>query len=189
MRAPRRRFTVFDALVLVAATALGLAVARALDATWFTVLLRGGYQWDDYLHFVLHGVPSTCLVASWSVGLLALRLVHPRPSLRRIARQYGPVACAATVASIALAAACDVARHTADWSVIVGLEQVPELSLWDVWWPALMTTDEFVLGAWLGLALAVGRSPSHDWVDRAGRAIGLYWITWLAYAVVTQDFW
>jgi len=91
----RRSFTIFDALVLVAATAVGMAGSRA-------VLLIGG--WSEFetptdgwsLGTILHAIPralcvSLSLLAAWTIALMVLQLRRPRARLQQLALQPGTV--------------------------------------------------------------------------------------------------
>src|SRR4051794_2450571 len=78
----RRRATLLDVMVLVAATALGMALSQAVltDGPWWVP----GF----YLTWTFHGPPGV-QVACLASGLLVLRMVRPRPRWRRIVRQPG----------------------------------------------------------------------------------------------------
>ena len=101
MRGPDgRRFTITDAMSLVAGAALGMAGVRGVfDASW----LRP--QTGDYVGWVLHG-PSTCVVAALAVTLIPLTLRRPRPRRRRLVIRPGFVACVATVVALVLGCGC-----------------------------------------------------------------------------------
>src|SRR3954468_8436504 len=75
VEAERRRFTLFDAMVLIAATAIGMAVSRAF--------LRAlpAYAGKGSLPRYQVAAASPCL-AAWTLALLALRRrpPHPRPT-------------------------------------------------------------------------------------------------------------
>ncbi len=53
-----------------------------------------------------------------------------------------------------------------------------------LWSWGLEPCPPFVLGAWLGLWLAGLWAPERSWIDRAGRALGLFWIAHLAWTLV-----
>jgi hypothetical protein len=106
----RRRFTVFDALVLIAATAVGLGWTRAtFDGNWFELKAQGIVQpsfivqalwkWSDL------AVP--CLTV-WTAALALLWLRRPREAVSRLSRRPGAVACAAVVASLVVNMAFDL---------------------------------------------------------------------------------
>ncbi len=99
-RPDRRTFKITDAMVLIAATAVGLALAR------------GAYPYDllrprvgSYLSWLLNG-PSSCLVAAWAMAVVVLRLRRPRPPRRRLVRQPGFVAGVASLMAMLLGSVC-----------------------------------------------------------------------------------
>ena len=188
----RRRFHLLDAVILVAATAVasGIAVwidrASGLEFSWsdvprlFAELSAQAAPGADN-HFgmfillveVVFGLGLLVLpfVAMWTVAIVPIRLLGPRPRFRRLARQPGMMA--AIVASLGIAIAdvqvactvlCSVSAVRSTYRVILlsgGIASYPGLA---------------VFFAWLTL-LAGGRWRTEpDWVDRAGRAFGAYWI-------------
>ena len=173
-RPSRRRFRLLDAMALVGATALGLAWAR-----WaYAGRLRP--ESGQVLWWLLRG-PPTCLVAAWAPALLLLRLRRPRPRRGRLVQQPGLIACAAAVASMLLGlggAFAFLAVHTQPPRTATAYSVVAA-------WPEMIErTPEFVLGAWVALGWAGRWSPERSWVDRAGRAAGLFWVAGLALTVV-----
>lgn len=112
---PIRRFTLLDAMVLLAGTAVGLAgllwkIQR--EREWIT---HGAGYWDA-MSEPLRSRPALASVvvasdgleytwpflAVWTLTLLALRSLPPRPSMRRAMTQPGAVACAAVTTIMAL---------------------------------------------------------------------------------------
>src|SRR5262249_42860055 len=90
---PRRRFTLVDAVVLVAATAVGIAGGRTI---WDDPLSLGYTGWHRRPEMgwsarqVLMRVPHGLLgllpgLAAWTLTLLALRFRQPRPTPARLA--------------------------------------------------------------------------------------------------------
>src|SRR4051794_6753460 len=99
---PRRTFTLLDAMILVAATAIGLAVARYISdapVALSEVEFGGGriYAWFRNAMRWL-----TCIALMWSLFLLPIRLRQPRPTFRRLMRQPSTRACCTIALSIAL---------------------------------------------------------------------------------------
>ncbi len=85
----KRRLTLFDLMVLVAATALGLGMAR---------LYMMDYQAPSPYRFLdwLRGPPS-CIAFALAIALAGLRLCRPRPKLSRVLQQPGFVASASVI--------------------------------------------------------------------------------------------
>src|SRR6201999_3558893 len=100
----RRPFTMFDALVLNAATAIGLGWTRlTFDGNWLELKAQGVvepsfivqalWRWSDL------AVPCLTL---WTVALSLLWLRRRRSAVHRLSRCPDAVACAAVVVSLAV---------------------------------------------------------------------------------------
>jgi hypothetical protein len=99
MRSPiPRRFTLVDAMVLIAATAIAMVLMRPLLEEMRPL---GVHSLGDALRLgstVSVTLEPMALTLSLAVGLLRLR--EPRPRLRRAFRQPGMVACMAVLSCI-----------------------------------------------------------------------------------------
>src|SRR5262245_51016209 len=85
--AVRRPLTLLDMMTLVAAIAVGLAMARAYEINFQA---PSPYRFLDWAR----GGPS-CIAAALAIALIPLRLRQPRPRLVRILRQPGFIASVA----------------------------------------------------------------------------------------------
>jgi hypothetical protein len=178
---PARRLTIVDLAVLVAAVAVALPVLRHhLWEEWaYPNWLVGPPRWEEWayssrlgrtgrgnlpariLPWILRALP---LLAAVAPALLFLRFLSPRPPWRRVFRQPGTVACLAATASGTPAMVHCVAVVTRPSGVanpvtycLIGLEPI----------------GGAVLIAWLTLTLVGAWRPAPDWIDRAGRALGV----------------
>ena len=211
MPAPRcRRFTLLDAMVLVAATAAGLAVGLSTRSEPFH--FRGGatpfgewpslepvdfsgglLQWKTYreTHMLLTGIAYQAmpLTFPWTLAVLALRLRRPRPSLRRLAHQPGFAACVA-VAVMSVAGALGEISSLLDrttwgdgfrvrWSMVLTAFRDSYMNAGGGR-PALAVA---VGAVWAFLALGRIARREPGWIDRSGRALGVYWVALLMLAV------
>src|SRR5688500_16484157 len=119
-----RKFTVADSLILVGATAVGLAASRAITPGELTFQMvwesatnppQGVWSLLSIAQFTAElssfaVVPS---LATWTVACLLLRLTRPRPPWRRLSRQPGGMACLIATAAIGFTAAISgIARLT-----------------------------------------------------------------------------
>ncbi len=182
---PRRRFRLLDAMILVAATAAGCALSQSVchalvgDLSWETLpeIWNPPYQssltgWDVLEE---RAILVACLtmppVLIWTLALIPIRLVGPRPPFRRLARQPGIMAACATMMAIAF----------------IGLQFVAGLTVigWDSTWDLVLGYSAPFVPTSIGLAVSVSwmtllvvrrwcAEPS--WVDRLGRALGVFWI-------------
>jgi hypothetical protein len=194
-----RKFVLSDAIILITATAVGYSVFRAYyGVTWVYWGPPFGFA-TRFLGWV-NGLWSCLVLASpfamaWTLAILALRLRRPRPRWRRLVRQPGFIAglMAAIVLAIRLAGFA-----TMYWRV----HNDPGLAV-----PAIrlgrpkgcivagnmgllaFDTDHFlgtlamiglaVASTWMLMLLGGRWRPERSWIDRAGRALGWFWIATL----------
>jgi hypothetical protein len=174
-----RKFTLFDAMVLIAATAIALLPLR---------LFLSGYSGLSESLSLAHRIVELGFVAdalicplalSLSLALWVLRLRQPRPGLPRVFRQPGMAACTAilvyssffltaTLISLFLSYFASGVFHNhmflefnfAIWILIMPMSMmgVTVFAVWIVLW---------LTGAW---------RPEPSWIDRAGRVLGTYWV-------------
>jgi hypothetical protein len=194
--APRRRFQLLDAMILVAATALACGIMVAVDG-----MTEGEISWRAVLELHLSNANQPPLVIDyrmdmlelwgetaftldllslpfftlWTLALLPIRLRAPRPRFRHLACQPGTVAAFAVGVSlllIALQLLTIYCPHVFGFDhrfdedllrvgVIYGVLNYPGLS---------------VLVSWLVLLIGRRWCSEPSWVDRVGRAMGVYWI-------------
>jgi hypothetical protein len=167
---PDRSLTLFDTMVLVAATAAGFALCRVcIDYfRWVSEESRVGW-WANQTRL------ASNLVLMWTLAYFPLRLRQPRPPWRRVARQPGMVACCAIVLAVALSAlrvlstAMEPGRATALSGNNLFVMVVSHIVI-----------AHSVAAAWMALVLATGWRPERSWIDRMGRALGTFWLVALA---------
>jgi hypothetical protein len=180
---PERRFTLLDAMILVAATAVGLALARE----WARMITMMGILASPEEGLLPELAPLTRqVVLGWPVvtmatlAVVALRLRRPRPPRRRLFAPPGVVACVVAACVIAL----DLAHHAL--IMIEDYFQYPQPANDAVRWGELerrsfqtvaSTSVGFAVAAsWLAMALARRWRPERTWIDRAGIVVGWLWI-------------
>jgi hypothetical protein len=181
-----RRFNLVDGMIFVAATGFGLAWSKAstdaLRSPFWTTLTFPS-PWTRGLGLAIFDALQVSLpvLLTTTLAVLAIRLRQPRPTLLRLGREPGFLACVTAVPAILL---CMVSAFP--FLMARGASFTQEFSLVDY-------TPEggfAVTGAWL--AIAVGRRwrPQAHWVDRMGRLVGAGWIGanglhWLALLLMT----
>jgi hypothetical protein len=158
-----RRFTLLDGMVLIAALAVGLGSVRFVARRGPLIIPPWGW--------VAHGpiLAAPCGV-SLSVALLGLRFVKPRPPYRRNFRQPGTIAClvgalcplTAAWPVLPLLGAIGLLRQAAEWEVLGII--------------AVLQCGAAVVVSWTVQALVGGRRTRRDWIERAGMAVGAYWV-------------
>ncbi|HEY2158002.1 MAG TPA: hypothetical protein VGH33_20405 [Isosphaeraceae bacterium] len=174
-----RRFTLLDAMILVAATAVGLAIARRwtemAEATRLFLSPEDGLlpALAPLTRRVVLGWP---VVAMWTLALVALRLRGPRPRAQRLFAPPGMVACVVAAVVMAMEFAQVVVVETEDW-LQYPQPRHTEARWHDLEFRAIHTTATTsisfaVLAAWVVMVVTRRWRPERGWIDRAGRFVG-----------------
>lgn len=176
--AAKRRITISDVMASVAVTAVSIVAARymlslmKLPPGWWGVSALMG---------------SSAAVLTATLALIPLRLRTPRPQGERLWRQPGWLACAA----VALALAISLAQQLLEVAFVLirlGPSRLNWTSLLRSLMLGLPSKAVFsVAAAWATLGLVGGWESEKGWIDRLGRLLGLYWISYpiLAWIVET----
>jgi hypothetical protein len=167
-----------DWLTLLAATAIGLSWSSEFDRA------AGPGGWTER---------GPVFLASWSVGLLLVRLRTPRPPMHRLMRQPGAVACLSATAATGLVLAWSTHRSFAElgWT-LTGPRGEPGTgpgdwllaafaayahAVRDIAAPRLgATVPPAVVSSWLVLWVGGRWKAEGTWIDRLGTAVGWLWI-------------
>jgi hypothetical protein len=117
------------------------------------------------------------ILASFSVTVLALRYLPPRPPLRRLLRQPGTIACAVASLFLVPTSAAVLGSHLASG---LPLEVAWARAVRDLR-PEYLTGAAAAIGlavavAWVALAATERWRPEPSWIDRLGRLLGAFWI-------------
>ena len=177
-----RRFTLLDAMALIAAAAVGLAMSREWSRASAESILARQVE-DGPLHALAPVTREVVLgwpvVAMVTLALVALRLRRPRPRARRLFAPPGAAAC--LIASIARA--LQAAGASCYWVYLMvktGFQYVGVHWNYMVY-PLLLATASpavgfAVLAAWAWLILTRRWRRERGWLDRAGIVVGWLWI-------------
>jgi hypothetical protein len=183
----RRRITLFDLVVLTAATAIGLSSVQfgwprkpvgALIFTWPVVLRNvGGYRSKAWMLPVAERVaPFLPCLAAWTGAFLVVRLLGHRPRWRRLVLQPGFVAAVAALSVMAIESALLIGSAKFDgrfgWSSPASVANfvanaIVLLAHHAGWAVAVSWFTLLLIGRW---------RPEPSWVDRCGRALGFTWM-------------
>jgi hypothetical protein len=216
---PARGPTILDAIVLVAAAAVALALARGWEHPhWCAMPPTLGFgptppstaRW-------LHNLTSTWI--SWTIpfamtltaALLILRFRSPRPRFSQIAGQPGAVACAAAIFAMAARMGQEVLIYTLGYmtlpSAAVRLPSPPfvryESPAWRDSWGHIvhnivLETFPFSVSPSVGIAVIVAWAvlwanrrwcPELCWIDCLGRLLGIYWIVLAVAIALLSELW
>jgi hypothetical protein len=192
-----RRFQVTDAIVLIAATACGLAGCRFV--MWRTrsnledipLAARDMPLLEASRVIALTLIPiASIMLLSWSMAILLLRLRSACPRRRVLWCQPGILACVAAIFVFACEATIAVLDQAPDiWKAGLDMffqtRDVPSfdyilngvlISLFYYEPRIEMDISAAILLLWL-VACAGGRCrPEPSWIDRSGRALGALWV-------------
>ena len=210
-----RPATLLDAIVLIAAAAIALAMARGWPhPTWivrFYAAPPPSSTRSVYIavaHWTSWTIPFGITLTA---AVLLLRFRPPHPRFARIARQPGAAACAAALFAMAASMAREASAFTLAYltrpSSPVRLPSPPFIRYDGPGWYGtfseilrhiVLETFPFLISSSVGIAVAVawvvqwagGRwHPEPSWIDRAGRVLGAYWIA-LALAIgILAELW
>jgi len=169
MRRRCRPFTIADAMILVAAAAIGLALARATidHAFWMS---SGPTKYAG---------PISGFLVALTMAYIPIRLRRPRPALRRLMRQPGVTACSAVLIVMAVDGGVWILyclKHA--YSLV---QYLP-----NYWRGNSEHIAPAVMAVWLGMLLSRTCRPEPGWIDRVWRAIGF---AWLLYLLLGWPFW
>ena len=181
IRSEVRRFTIVDGMILVAATAVGLVGARSnviegrdslsWDPTWWSY----GNLEAGIVSFAVVIPPA----AAWTAAVVILRLRSPRPRGRRLARQPGMVAACSAMGAMAVVVALNAMfaglyRLVRGASIASGNGVLGWCLVYSLILPSILG---FVVAAsWATLAVGRRWRAEPGWIDRLGRALGVFWI-------------
>jgi hypothetical protein len=177
----RRRFTIVDGMVLVAALGVGFAATRLHSVPYLDHFNLPAPWYRRYTTWILRWlVTAGPCMGMLSTAVVVLSLRPPRPALRRRLRHPGIVAAymatfgllfsawprAAVLTAYAIGT---TANHRWETAVLIGA----------------LANGSAIASGWLVLWLARRFRPEPRALDRLGRALGVYWITTAALANVS----
>ncbi len=168
-----RRFMLTDALILVAATAVGFALARPA----LLIVRQQSSPWPahtplfrfEFLSIRAFLVASSALIAL-SIAQLVLCMLRPRPSTRRLIRQPGFVLCVAGLLGAVVMTCNEIAQNTLFPNTFVNAYSRCMCFVLPY------SVGPFVLGAWLPFLLRGRPCPLPTWTDRLAWTLGVAWV-------------
>jgi hypothetical protein len=176
----RRTFAIRDAIVLIASTCVGFALARS----WFNGIRSLLYDdsWESRQLYVF-GLPVPIL-GSWTLAVLAVRLLGPRLRFRRLVVLPGFAACYVALFSMALAGL----------SYLLHAGKRTSGYMWDSIYLVFLTdqvtvfTAPSIASVWLVLYFEGRwcRRSSRDWVELSGISLGLAWLCLFVFVECTR---
>ena len=166
MRRRARRFSLLDAMALIAATAAGLTIDRCF---WSDMHGWDGAVLKHYRDLTFAGtILSVPFAAMWTVAILALQFRRPRYRLRRLLGRMGTAACYAATVALALGAGLVICAMRGG-SVSFGSRMIMGYGL-----PIM--AGSAVTAVWTLLIIVGAYRGTSDWNYRLGRLVGIYWM-------------
>lgn len=166
LRRAGRRLSVLDAMVLVAATAAGLALDRTF---WFDTHFWSGAR-PTRLRMVTGAgiILSVPIAAKWGAAVIGLQLRRPRYRLQRLLWPTGTAAIYAATLGLALGAVLGICAMRGG--------SINPMSMMIMTYGLPMMAGSVVTAVWT-LSMITGKYPAAvDWRDDLGRHLGLYWV-------------
>jgi hypothetical protein len=174
-----RKFTLVDAMVLIAATAVAFVPITLFynspdppeghQNTWVSWMSFFTWGWELNLY-------SSAIVVAWSAALCLLCIRKPRPRLSRVWRQPGVAACLAILIASAhfliqnsLLACFYHFRVGYAWS-----EAMTKMGLEATCSAFANSIDMSVPIVWLVQMLSRTWRAESSWIGRTGRVLGVY---------------
>lgn len=181
-----RKFTILDGMILVAAVALGFAIRRAAEEMIAQYSFNNYYLYRTFPYRLIEAVVP--FLATFTLGVLAMRLRRPRPRWRPLLRQPGMAASVAATIPIAMALydlwtwmrfLDDPEASVAEGSVAHATYGffIDAPTLGELYGAYGTAVGAWVLGAWLILALSGRLRAEKSGIDRLGRLVGLAWLS------------
>jgi hypothetical protein len=192
---PLRRLSLLDVMILIAATVIG---AQSLHVIWSLLNvshLASPLDKRPFLGVLVrapHAISAAApLIAAWTVALPALWICQPRPRFRRLGLQPGIAACTAATSALGISALYRIAEVAAS-----AVSQGQPISFGDMGIWALICLDLIQKPSGVGIAVAavwswliLGRRwrPQPTWIDRLGRALGVYWLMMIFWILLLES--
>ena len=182
-----RRFGVSDALILVASIAIGLAWTRHYLGTeegWESYPYPESVDFLGYLIVPLWMRPaiwwvraSYHLVAVVTLGMLVLRWRRPRPSIHRLSRQPGVVACAAALLAMGAELVAKIPSASESIKATTGFRWDLDCIIYSEYWDMTGPSESLAVAvAWLMLGWSGRWRREPGWIDGAGIGLGIFWL-------------
>ena len=183
---PRRSFTILDALLLVASTALGLALcvsfSRVIDPFPIPPMPP-----PPVVHApALIDIPSlrvheycrffSFFLVVWTPTVLLMRLRKPRPRLRFIGRYCGTSACVAVLAVLFSDTVRVLLKYGALAARGAGSSVAEPEDPFDIIGNLSRTAGLAIIAAWCVLALIRRLRFDRGWIEMFGLIVATSWI-------------
>ncbi len=171
LRAYQRKFTLLDVMIFVAATGVALGWERVyltFVATGLAAMPR-----QMVMKYYLYGIVPFLVMYAAILLILSLKL-FPSP-IRSVARRPGTIACFAImlgVVAAGLSVFVELAFSAFVYRTLTGGRDIYS-AIVAIFTQRVWIAAPIVAGAWLALILTARWRPAPDWVDRAGRVLGI----------------
>jgi hypothetical protein len=165
-------------MILVASTTIGLAILRFHYAHEIAALFEKKKNNEDLIIWLLSRTATLeyaflALLVSWTLAILGLRLLPPRPPIREVVLQPGAAACMSVTFMLSVRGIDYLARTALAFAGRV--TQWPYIFI-DVIAGTQAPAGYAIASVWGLLALSRQWRSEPTWTDRGGRAIGLLWL-------------
>jgi hypothetical protein len=187
--APSRRFSLGDAMVMIAAITPGLVLIRVgvrLGLFEIGKLKDAGGRPSSLARQLveLFNVGGGCILAGLVPVLLILGLYKAQPSWRDAARGPGLIACLAAVVASMLPILWFAGTVLIESRHPYPIYSVHFNNMFARW---MVAAGPMILGAWIALAFRGGSHLNSTWTDWAGCALGACFVLIYLYSEIYFD--
>jgi hypothetical protein len=195
-----RKLTLLDSMVLVAATAVGMAGAVAIwrseDMSNFTNnrIFPASLSLIEMkiLPYYIYNYSyiSSPIAATWTVAVCLLAFRRPRPALHQLIDQPGVAACWAATLTMMISISLSIWEKYRLGYIGHIRQYTLDITTYDA---LIWSFDESfrpvglaVCSVWVIAAIGRRWLPEPNWLDRTGRCLGVIWIVSTLLAVAER---
>jgi hypothetical protein len=172
-----RRFSLLDAMIVIAATGIGITIIRPFFRAMPVVPISSGMTSATpigsatYSHWLSHWLTrASPVVGMWCLALLIASLSRRGVRRRRLFRMPG-ITASCTLWIVSLGGTWGSIRANS-WL----FTRPDPAAIYELWDEAAELAGPSIFAVWIIQALAGSWRPAPTWIDRVGRLAGLYWI-------------
>ena len=178
---PRRRFRIYDGMILIAAVAVGMAAIPFYLPEAIDIQKNAKTPKDMFVLCVYLVLGCLPIVSLTGVGLGISRLLPPRPTGRCMARQPGFTVYLANAFAMAWVIIIAVTISISGKYSLRGFS-IHTGELAKIFTPMLIGPS--VVCSWALLVIGQRWRPEPSWIDRSGRLLGAFWILWFVLEMI-----
>jgi hypothetical protein len=173
-----RKFNIVDAMILIGAVAIGIAMVREARSDPNGLLRNNSPMWRIHDRICFFGIMFVPYAPAW----LCLRMRHPRPASSDLIQQPGVRACRAACFALLVSPVPTFMFRP------ISVHGPAPFSAWFYTWGYAVSclTGLSILVVWLCMAVSRSWHSEPSWIDRGGRILGFFWLIILPLIPITE---